>query len=433
MKFYSVVLFIFLTLQHFAQEINLNNRSQSICKFFKEDKTDSVHYFFSQDVKLKMSAQMLSTVWQQVKQQMGSLKEFSQPINRTEIAKNFYTAVFTFENMQLELRLPFNDEGYLVGLFFAPIQNATEYKMPSYSFKGEYSEVPLEINNGPVKLKALFTKPNKKKFPCVILVHGSGPGDMDETIGKNKPFKDIAIGLAQQGIGTIRYDKRTLNYKEDSLTDTPTKEVVSDAQAALRLALIQGGVDVDNVYILGHSFGGFMAPSIAVNSIKIKGIILMAAPARPLEQLLLEQYTYVLGLDSLDNDERRKLADLTISVNLIKNKNFTLQTPRENLPLHIPTTYWMELSYYNPLTLLQSISKNQNLDILVINGSMDYQVTQTDFNMWKEALKNNPKVEFKYYEGLYHLFMKGKGIPTDYDSASHIEEHVIKDIASFIR
>jgi dienelactone hydrolase len=433
MKFCCIVFFIFHSLILFAQEINLNNRTQSICKYFKEDKTDSVHYYFSEDVKLKMSAPMLRKVWQQVKQQMGKLEEVSEPINRNEIGKNFYTAVFTFENMQLELRLPFNDQGYLVGLFFIPLQNAPEYKMPHYPFKGDYTEIPLEINNGPVKLKALFTKPNKKKFPCVILVHGSGPGDMDETIGNNKPFKDIAVGLAQQGIGTIRYDKRTLKYKEDSLTDTPTKEVVSDAIAAFNLALSQEGVDIDNLFILGHSFGGFMAPSIVVNCNKIKGIILMAAPARPLEDLLVDQYTFVLGLDSLDSHEKRKLADLMITVDLIKNKGYTLQTPRENLPLQIPPAYWMELSIYNPIRLLQNISKNKKLEILVINGSMDYQVTQTDFNIWKDALKENPEAEFKFYEGLYHLFMKGNRSPYDYEVASNVDEQVIRDIANFIK
>ena len=46
-------------------------------------------------------------------------------------------------------------------------------------------------------------------FPAVVLVHGSGPNDRDETIGPNKPFKDLAWGLASQGIAVLRYDKRT--------------------------------------------------------------------------------------------------------------------------------------------------------------------------------------------------------------------------------
>ena len=49
----------------------------------------------------------------------------------------------------------------------------------------------------------------KKKAPVVILVHGSGPQDRDETVGPNKPFRDLAWGLAERGIATVRYDKRT--------------------------------------------------------------------------------------------------------------------------------------------------------------------------------------------------------------------------------
>ncbi|MDZ7606573.1 MAG: hypothetical protein U5K79_13515 [Cyclobacteriaceae bacterium] len=52
----------------------------------------------------------------------------------------------------------------------------------------------------------------KNSFPIVLFVHGSGPNDRDETIGPNKPFRDIAYGLAEKGIASLRYDKRTFVY-----------------------------------------------------------------------------------------------------------------------------------------------------------------------------------------------------------------------------
>ncbi len=46
-------------------------------------------------------------------------------------------------------------------------------------------------------------------YPAAVMVQGSGPNDRDETIGPNKPFRDIAEGLSSDGIAVLRYDKRT--------------------------------------------------------------------------------------------------------------------------------------------------------------------------------------------------------------------------------
>ncbi|MCC7050980.1 MAG: alpha/beta hydrolase [Bacteroidia bacterium] len=243
-----------------------------------------------------------------------------------------------------------------------------------------------------------------------------------------KPFKDIAIGLAQNGIATLRYEKRTLNYKTDSLSNTPTKEVVIDAVNLYKKALQMPEIDKESIYILGHSLGGLMAPKIAEQCSGLKGIILMAAPANKLEDIILEQYTYILSLDSLDADEKRKLADLKQQVNRVKNNEYNLQTPNEKLPLQISATYWQDLANYKPL---QS-NFIQTHKVLVLNGGKDYQVTKTDFETWKQTLQNNKQAVFKFYPTLFHLFAIGNATPNDYEQVSNVQEEVITDIVKFI-
>ena len=59
-------------------------------------------------------------------------------------------------------------------------------------------------------LKGMLTLPDGDgPFPAVVLVHGSGSSNMDEKVGKLTPFKDIALGLADRGIASVRYDKRS--------------------------------------------------------------------------------------------------------------------------------------------------------------------------------------------------------------------------------
>src|SRR5690606_29657538 len=113
---------------------------------------------------------------------------------------------------------------------------------------------------------------------------GSGPHDRDETVGPNKPFLDIARGLAAQGVAVLRYDKRTKarpqDYADGSVTiDSETTDDAVFAVAALREA---PGIDPARVYVLGHSQGAMMAPRIAARSGHVAGLVLLAAPARPL-------------------------------------------------------------------------------------------------------------------------------------------------------
>ena len=125
------------------------------------------------------------------------------------------------------------------------------------------------------RLAAIITTPKgATNFPMVVLVHGSGPSDLDGTVGPNKPLKDIADGLACKGIGSIRYVKRTVVYAaEFGKAFTVKEEVLDDAVAAIALAKTVKGADVKSIYVLGHSLGGMLAPRIATLVPDIKGII----------------------------------------------------------------------------------------------------------------------------------------------------------------
>ena len=64
--------------------------------------------------------------------------------------------------------------------------------------------------DGKYPLNGILSLPNtcNSPIPALVLVHGSGPNDMDESIGKNKTFRDIAGYLPSKGIAVLRYHKR---------------------------------------------------------------------------------------------------------------------------------------------------------------------------------------------------------------------------------
>src|SRR5439155_1698817 len=78
-----------------------------------------------------------------------------------------------------------------------------------YVHPSDFRAVDVSVGTAPFVLGGTLTVPvGLGPFPGVVLLHGSGPQDRDETIGASKVFKDLAEGLASRGIEVLRYDKR---------------------------------------------------------------------------------------------------------------------------------------------------------------------------------------------------------------------------------
>ncbi|MBR3018011.1 MAG: alpha/beta fold hydrolase [Clostridia bacterium] len=153
------------------------------------------------------------------------------------------------------------------------------------------------VQVGDPALAGLLTLPAEAEnpLPAVVLVHGSGPNDRDETVGQTKPFRDLAYGLAGQGIAVLRYDKRTYAYgasytQEDLQTFTVREETIDDAVAAAELLRSDPRVDPERIYLIGHSMGAMLAPRIAQeNPGLFAGIILLSGTPKTLADIVLSQ------------------------------------------------------------------------------------------------------------------------------------------------
>ncbi len=385
--------------------------------------------YFAPIVYNQLPANRLKDIWIQINNQVGSFEKLVR--SRTETMKNWNVVYLTckFEKSLLDLKLVFTEEDKITGIFFVPSKPEIEYKLAPYAVKDSYTESPLNVISGSYELPGTLTIPiNKKSFPLIIFIHGSGQNDRDESIGPNKPFKDFATGFASMGIATFRYDKRNFIYREQDDYITPEQETIEDSRAAI--ALVGQIFGVSEIFILGHSLGAYLLPQIATGQKDLKGMIMMAGNARPLEDLIIEQVIYLVSQNGLTQEEEQKINEIKAQVDLVKSESLTQDTMREQLPLNIPASYWLYLKKYEPVKTLKKLK----IPVLIMQGERDYQVTMTDFGIWKKELSRKKNVNFRSYEKLNHLFMEGEGKskPEEYIIPSHIPHYVIQDITDWI-
>jgi len=291
-------------------------------------------------------------------------------------------------------------------------------------------ESDIAIGDDARSLPGTLTLPaGRGPFPGVVLVHGSGPQDRDETIGPNRPFLDIAHGLAARGIAVLRYDKRSKARPGDFAGGefTVDDEVTLDAVQAVETLRGVAGIDGTRVVVLGHSLGGMLAPRIAART-AAAGTILFAAPSRPLLDILVEQIERMAMTDGETSDaERNAIEGLRTGIARIRNGE---DMAAAEAPLGQSATYWRSIEAVDMVADARAL----RTPVLLLHGERDIQVTDADWKGWQAAFAGHDGATLKSYPALSHLGIAGEGPGSlaDYQVAGRVDETLIDEIAQWI-
>jgi len=421
-----------------AQADGLAERAAQIVTQLSDHDLSAASADFDSTMKAALAGEKLAEAWNGLLGQVGQYK--GQKSRRAEEYAGYRLIVVTaeFEKADIDIRVAFDTAGRVAGLTFAPSQPPpAEFKSAPYVNPKAFRKSEVTIGSGDWALPGTFTVPwGSGLVPAVVLVHGSGPNDHDETIGPNKPFRDLAEGLSTLGIAVLRYDKRTFKHgqKMISFLDSLTvkEETIDDAIAAVDVLRKTPGIDTSKIFVLGHSLGGTLIPRIGQSSPGIAGFIVMAGATKPLEDLVVEQIAYIFSLDGeISEAERGQLEPIQAQAAFVKSDSLTPNTPRAKLPLGMPARYWLDLRGYHPAESAKLLDR----PMLILQGERDYQVTMENFQAWKNALGGRTDVTFISYPELNHLFIEGKGksSPDEYNKPGHVSQKVIGDITAWIK
>jgi dienelactone hydrolase len=385
-----------------------------------------------------MSPERLKQMSSSLIQQCGAFRETGETRSAQEAGFQVVFVACKFEKQTLDAEVVFDKDGKIGGLWFGPHieSRQSQYSTPDYVRPNLFDEREVTVGAGEWKLPATLALPKGEgPFPALVLVHGSGPNDRDETIGANKPFRDLALGLASRGIAVLRYDKRTKVYAAQMAASKDTwtvkQEVLDDAMTAVALLRNTPKIAPTRIFVLGHSLGGTLIPRIGKLDEHLAGLIVMAGTTRPLEDVILEQTEYLSSLNGAPSVETQKyLAEIQRQVAAVKSLALSADTPASTLLFGAPPSYWLDLRGYAPAELAKTLSQ----PLLILQGGRDYQATKADYEGWAKSLADRPRVTFKLYPDLDHLFMEGTGksTPAEYDKREPVARKVIDDIAAWI-
>ncbi|MCL2326547.1 MAG: alpha/beta fold hydrolase [Proteobacteria bacterium] len=376
-------------------------------------------------------------LFQALKAQLGAFKSIAA-INDGP-GQSLIAHIVTAQDEQ-RFKIDIDSAGRVAGFLLLPPQNDIE---PPIAPPEGFVETPIAVDAGtgfPLQGRLVKPQSTQPAVPLIILVQGSGPHGFDETVGPNRVFGQLAFGLAKRGIATLRYDKRTHAYpaKMAALPNiTVDDEYVQDVLAATALAKSLEGIG--EVYILGHSQGGMLAPMFLAQGASAAGMILLAGVPRSLLDALIDQnadaYKAYVAAGQTDLAELSRANQDRWNQEAIALRAMSAEEAKQAGTVYtMPAYYLYTLEQYNAIDTIKELKK----PIFILQGSADQQVyADKDYKMYVDALSGEPYAEFKLYDGLNHLFMPSSATNLvealqEYNLKSSIPDEVFDDIAAWI-
>jgi len=421
-----------------------NQRAEAFVSAMATADFDGALGMFDEAMTEALNAEDLQVIWESLLVEVGAFFYIYEIEN--EVEQEIFACFVTshHENSGLTLRVAFSADGLIAGFSVDgfPALEAAEIIETS-----RFTEYPIVIGEGTDwPLDGMLSMPDDwaVPVPAVVIVAGSGPNDMDGAAALYI-YRQIAEHLAENGIASIRHDKRTLTHGA-SLPQgfTIREEAIYDAILAAEMLRADPRIDENRVFIIGHSLGGAIAPRIHAMDGNFAGLILMAGTPRDLfGELMFEQLTTAITeaveMGVIDEAEAAvQFGALQEMEELFASVVYMTEEEAKTTPLPMggfSANYQRDLLLHPFSDFIEDIA----VPILVMQGGRDFQVlADVDFVILQEMLAGRDNVTFKLYDDLNHSFV----ISTATNFTEHgvdmqtnlgrVDRQVLQDIVEWI-
>jgi len=421
--------------------LTLYEKSSRLAEYL--DTADEASALSLMDERMQKAMQgILNITWQSLTKLGGDFVELGDYTGFKASGYDIFEITLVFEKTTFVQRTVFNTEDLIAGLYFRP----GKVEVQTTNIPDSVTETAVTVDAGAgYPLDGLLTTPKDGTNIAIVLVHGSGPSDKDETISANKPFLVLAHALAEKGIAVLRYDKRTYAYSAKYAENpelvkklTIYDETIDDAVAAVK----QMKERFEKVYLLGHSMSGGLLAEICAKGADCDGYIVMAGTPRRLYELSAEQNLLLADEMSKNGDNEtveqiRTMVQAELSkAKLLSKLSDDDALKPENAVFGMSAWYLRSFEGIDALKLHLSDKK----PILILHGGRDRQVTSKDYELWQSGLQGYGQVSFRLFPKLNHLMGEYKGdevpfsqlVSYEYGQDTPVSPEVINDIAEWI-
>jgi dipeptidyl aminopeptidase/acylaminoacyl peptidase len=307
---------------------------------------------------------------------------------------------------------------------------------------GKFTESEVSFQTADSNIVGNLTIPEGKgPFPAVIVLAGSGPfdrnGDVDPRSGEalklSSTYKDIAYALAQEGFVTLRYDKRGVGNSTGEGGDFPEPSL-RDLKAAVSFLKDNPSVDPKRIALVGHSIGGLWALIEAAGNDSIAAVCVMATPAKPFSEVLIEQIDWLVkSQGGNDTDVANYVAQQRAIYDQLRSGELDLSTMSPS-----------ERYQYEFVKAIMDVAgadyaREIKCPALILQGDKDlFTNIPQESQLLKEAFieGGNKDVKLITFANLDHMFRPTPGQPSPqlyYQDRGPISPDVVKTIADWMK
>lgn len=293
-----------------------------------------------------------------------------------------------------------------------------------------FTETALMLKYDTVKVPGKLVVP--KSQTDVPLVVFQSFTDEDMSFSDNKPLRDMAYGLARNGIASFRYaSQQTIYHKDeimvDSIIRSPKSEVMDGMAAAVDLIKDFPGIDKSRIFISGFGVNSQFVPWLASKRNDVRGMFLLQAYARSFPDIWLDAMKAMARQDSLVAkmlpEYERQYQNAVRAGTESFDKSVRLPFGNEKI--------WNDYREARSLEHLDSIS----IPALVLLCRPEITFSQKEYDLWKETLAGRKDSECKQYMDLCSIFLNAKELES---KETRLKEHhvplfVMNDMAEWIK